>query len=1244
MAKSLTKKREDRFKELYFEEKQVDEQVVAKLNEDPSDDNKPAEEEQVQVVVKEQAQQTVEPEMDKPGQTTTEADTPEHSENESDAGEKSDAKAIVNKNTAGEDTTAGEDEGFGHYGYIPSPTETLSELPLPNGTRIKSPTGAVYTINSYITSGSYANTYIVHNAENDLLVLKEFCIREPQRLTNLHLNILEDKEYKTVLKKFKKEPDRVLNLFNQGKGTATCVTDEMTYNDAFDCARKEVGKGGVFVWNGHTYTTFTEEEQQALNLVLPRSKVFQDYGNHYYVMEHVKGNTLYEYIQQIRQRKTGRRTEEDLTLMLRIMEQLAIAVENMSNNKFVHLDLSPNNVIFKVDDEGQVKLKVIDFGFATYLEDIKANMKKDNGRPGSYIPKGCGTEGFTDSKFNDVSYMAYPTCINLIDVFSLGAILYYMTLFDVWSIKDYYEQKEMEHTLITINKMAENAMQENLHEFIFCSSENPDDMSEREKQLRKAIFELIRKAIRYDYMPMHPFEHRCQSATEFKMGIQNILNHVDWIDVTRAQVKADKDNTYLIFRSDDQWSAKVERQDTGSEEWITIKKENRKGKKGDNKILNLELKPNTTTESRKATVTVKSGIWVIQTEVEQEGVILEAPEIRFPQGASQRTDFKYQEGKSELTVIANRGWTSEISPEGYGWLTIDKKGDKEGTFIVPFRVTGNTSHQARKARIVFRCDNKPMAEWLVCQGAKPEAVIKFKPGVKESKEFPSAGGQVTVGFNANYSITESLYPEDAKNWLTTKPIPDENGWKLEITAFPNQDENPRQAEVTLHCEDKSITYRIQQKGNDKRPEVVEPAKPATISPTYLQIPDSIKPTTAVNLEFEGVAKSSKTIGFTCNTEWTIKVEQTGNWVILPHDSTSGTTRSVQLAINVEDNNTPAIRKAILRVCAGVAIQEFHITQYPKAFVEPVIPRSLILNASKETKQLYIHTSDEWFVTVSPRAKNWLSVNPMKGKAGIHQLNLTVLDNPYTTNRSTAVVIECKNDLQSVVVEQLGKKDYTRTDTDNPTAHLKKWMVAILCAVVVGAAAWFFFGQPMMPKSYTLDLPQGQTLAISHEGAHQAAFPLLANDQWSVEIAEEQPKGWLSIGQAAGDESVTSFSYTAAPNRSSTPKQATVKVVCGDISRLIRVTQDIDHAYAIEEEFVKISQDMSLLRPYLKNLSKLFTVYELDEATGKRTAIRESIDRILRGKVPGVDIGNTHHIVSFEKDSDDKIKSITLKKR
>ncbi|WP_288319165.1 hypothetical protein [Xylanibacter caecicola] len=52
------------------------------------------------------------------------------------------------------------------------------------------------------------------------------------------------------------KPEYDLNDIHQ----ATSVNDDMSFGEAFEAARQEVGAGGSFVWHGNVYTTFHADE------------------------------------------------------------------------------------------------------------------------------------------------------------------------------------------------------------------------------------------------------------------------------------------------------------------------------------------------------------------------------------------------------------------------------------------------------------------------------------------------------------------------------------------------------------------------------------------------------------------------------------------------------------------------------------------------------------------------------------------------------------------------------------------------------------------------------------------------------------------------------------------------------------------------------------------------------------------------------------------------------------------------
>jgi beta-lactam-binding protein with PASTA domain/tRNA A-37 threonylcarbamoyl transferase component Bud32 len=104
---------------------------------------------------------------------------------------------------------------------------------------------------------------------------------------------------------------------------------------------------------------FRREAQAATSLnhenIVSIYDVGEDEGIYYIVMEYVRGCTLKQYIQQ----------HAPLTVseVLRIMEQLTGAIAHAHQNRIVHRDIKPQNIL--INEDGTVK--VTDFGIAVAL-------------------------------------------------------------------------------------------------------------------------------------------------------------------------------------------------------------------------------------------------------------------------------------------------------------------------------------------------------------------------------------------------------------------------------------------------------------------------------------------------------------------------------------------------------------------------------------------------------------------------------------------------------------------------------------------------------------------------------------------------------------------------------------------------------------------------------------------------------------------------------------------------------------
>ncbi|MEK4522638.1 Stk1 family PASTA domain-containing Ser/Thr kinase [Psychrobacillus sp. FSL W7-1493] len=104
---------------------------------------------------------------------------------------------------------------------------------------------------------------------------------------------------------------------------------------------------------------FQREALSATSLTHPNIVNIYDVGEdediHYIVMEHVKGETLKEYIQH--------NAPVSPVKTITIMKQLTSAISNAHNNHIIHRDIKPQNILL---DE-QENVKITDFGIAMAL-------------------------------------------------------------------------------------------------------------------------------------------------------------------------------------------------------------------------------------------------------------------------------------------------------------------------------------------------------------------------------------------------------------------------------------------------------------------------------------------------------------------------------------------------------------------------------------------------------------------------------------------------------------------------------------------------------------------------------------------------------------------------------------------------------------------------------------------------------------------------------------------------------------
>ena len=133
-------------------------------------------------------------------------------------------------------------------------------------------------------------------------------------------------------------------------------------------------------------------------------EVFDENNTTYYAMEYVDGESLDDYI-----KSKGRISEREV---LSLLHEIGTALKHMHDNKMLHLDLKPKNIMRNKDGH----LLLIDFGLSKQYD--------QNGEPESSTTLGLGTPGY--APIEQANYKQDGTFPATLDIYALGATVYKM--------------------------------------------------------------------------------------------------------------------------------------------------------------------------------------------------------------------------------------------------------------------------------------------------------------------------------------------------------------------------------------------------------------------------------------------------------------------------------------------------------------------------------------------------------------------------------------------------------------------------------------------------------------------------------------------------------------------------------------------------------------------------------------------------------------------------------------------------
>lgn len=133
-------------------------------------------------------------------------------------------------------------------------------------------------------------------------------------------------------------------------------------------------------------------------------EAFEANNTYYYAMEYCEGGSLDTLIEK--------HSGLGLSQALGYFRQIASALEYMHNNRMLHLDLKPSNVMLRTPDE----VVLIDFGLSKIYD--------QDGNPESSTTVGGGTPGY--APIEQANYRNSSDFPVTMDIYALGATLYKM--------------------------------------------------------------------------------------------------------------------------------------------------------------------------------------------------------------------------------------------------------------------------------------------------------------------------------------------------------------------------------------------------------------------------------------------------------------------------------------------------------------------------------------------------------------------------------------------------------------------------------------------------------------------------------------------------------------------------------------------------------------------------------------------------------------------------------------------------
>ena len=402
------------------------------------------------------------------------------------------------------------------------------------------------------------------------------------------------------------------------------------------------------------------------------------------------------------------------------------------------------------------------------------------------------------------------------------------------------------------------------------------------------------------------------------------------------------------------WSATCEA------DWVTLSPSN--GSKGAS-TLKVAIAANTTTTARATVVRVSNSEYNVTKEIEVRQSAFE-PSLEVSETTISAT---ISAATKQVNIDSNISWSATCEAD---WVTLSPASSSKGVNILEVTIAANATTSARTA--VVRVSN---SEYNVTKEIEVRQSA-FEPSLEVSETaisatISAATKQVNIDSNISWSATCEA------DWVTLSPSNGSKGAStLKVAIAANTTTTARATVVRVSNSEYNVTKEIS-------------INQAAFEPS-LEVSEAYISTT--------VDGETKPVVVTSNIPWSATCE--ADWVtLIPGSSSMSATLNIAIAVNA---TTSARTATVLVVNSEYGITK-EITINQSAF-EPTVEVSenyLSTVAAGEIKQVAVTSNVAWSATCEA---DWITISPTEGTAGTATLNIDVVANALTTERTATVKV------------------------------------------------------------------------------------------------------------------------------------------------------------------------------------------------------------------------------------------------